>query len=91
MPARIWLSRLDRLDKPIVPSQQRTYCRYGVGVNQEAENGINLLTFQEPKQFEDHTCIKSAASFQGGDRNAFFTQLIRHRAPTVETRDMNGA
>ena len=89
MPAGIGLGGLNGLEESNAGDNQRRQSRDGIGVDEEAEDGVDFFLSDEPDKPKEDARIEAAAGVQCGDRDAMAAQLIRHRSPAVEAGDVN--
>jgi hypothetical protein len=89
MPAGIGLGGLNGLEEPNVGDNQRRQSRDGIGMDEEAEDRVDLFPADELDEPKEHARIEAAPGVQCGDGHAAVAQLIRNRSPAVEAGDVN--
>jgi hypothetical protein len=88
MPTRTRLRRLNRLEKTDLWTHEPSQCGRGIGMDEEAENGVDIFAADEPDQSKYDARIHPAAGVKGRHPNPAFPQLIHHRPPPVQARNM---
>lgn len=90
MPARVWLRRLDRLQKSHVAAEHPRRRGDCVGMDEEAEDGIETVLADQSQQFADDACeIERAAGAECRDCHPRVAKFVGDRSPSRQARDFD--